>query len=256
MYNPELILPFILIGFLCVIHVLLTIKKTRSETKLKQDEQYILQKEVAVQEETYQKISAEIHDNITLTLSLSRLYLNDISPVESHDVNNKINLSSSLIRKAIDDLNDLSKSLSSEAIEKFGLVRSVEEQVNDVKKVGVFGIHFEVNGVARSIGSYKELILFRMIQESLNNIIRHANATSVTVSLSFDETTLHIEIRDNGVGFRTGETKPSCRGTGLKNMRKRAELLRAQLYIESLPRAGTIVKIIVPVNEKSQKECT
>lgn len=251
MYNPDLIIPFVLIGILCLLHLFLTIKKNKSDNKLLQDEHFILQKQIAVQEETFQKISAEIHDNISLTLSLSRLYLHDIDAA-SNEVSDRINCSASLIKRAIDDLNNLSKSLSSEAIEKFGLIKAIEEQVNDVRKAGMFEIDFNVNGVQRSFGSYVELIIFRMIQESFNNIIRHANANEVRITVAFETTALSIEIVDNGVGFSTATTNLKTTGSGLGNIRKRAQLLHAQLHIASLPHAGTTIRIRVPVNDKLQ----
>lgn len=251
MYNPDLIIPFVLIGILCVLHLFLTIKKNKSENKLLQDEQFIIQKQIAVQEETFQKISAEIHDNISLTLSLSRLYLHDIDIADPIEVNDKINCSASLIRRAIEDLNNLSKSLSSAAIEKFGLIKAIEEQVNDIRRTELFAINLEVKGVQRSLGSHSELIVFRIVQESFNNIIRHAGATEVNITLTYEATTLSIEIVDNGVGFNTCTTN-SHNGSGLNNIRKRAQLLHAQLYIASLPNHGTTIRTRVPVTDKLQ----
>lgn len=237
---------------LCVFHLCLSIRRNKSDGKLLSDEHDHLQKQIAVQEETFQKISAEIHDNISLTLCLSRLYLYDIDPTDNIQRSDKINLSASLIKRAIDDLNNLSKSLSADAIEKFGLVRAVEEQVNDVKRASVFAIRFEVNGVQRSFGSHRELVIFRMIQESLNNIIRHSRACEVNIIFTFDCAMLTVEITDNGVGFVQDSSIKKVGGSGLNNIRKRAQLLHAQLSITSLPHSGTSITIRIPFNDKPQ----
>src|SRR5688572_26974966 len=160
-----------------------------------------LQSQIEIQEQTFQKISTEIHDNISLTLSLSKIYLHDLNFNDHNDMFDKINLSVSLIKKAIGDLNGLSKSLNPDTIEKFGLIKSIEEQVNDIRKAELFKINFQVNGHPHSQGISTELIIFRMIQEALNNIIRHANATEANISLDYERTGLTVHIHDNGSGF-------------------------------------------------------
>lgn len=250
MYNPNLIVPLVLVGALCLLHVLLTTRKNKSDAALRKHEHEKLNIQVSAQEETCQRISAEIHDNISLTLSLSRLYLNDIDASDSSEVTSKINLSVSLIRKAIDDLNQLSKSLSSDAVEKFGLVKAVEEQINDIRQAGIFSINYDVHGTPRRLQSADELILFRILQESLNNIIRHAFANTVTIDIQFAEEYFALDIRDDGTGFNIAAASHRC-GSGLGNMRKRARLLHGKLTIHSSQFKGTHINITVPITDKS-----
>lgn len=207
-----------------------------------------LQSQIDIQEQTFQQISTEIHDNISLTLSLSKIYLHDLNFSDHADMSDKINLSVSLIKKAIGDLNSLSKSLNADTIEKFGLIKSIEEQVNDIRKAELFNINFQVNGPHHLPVICNELILFRMIQESLNNIIRHANATEVNISLEYERTGLTVRVHDNGSGFSTENILSNKKGFGLSNMRKRARLINAQLLVESQPQNGTTIKIHLPLN--------
>lgn len=206
-----------------------------------------MQSQIDMQEQTFQKISADIHDNISLTLSLSKIYLHDIDLNDQEDSNDKINMSVCLIKKAMDDLNNLSKSLNADSIQKFGLMRSVEGLVNDISLTQLFRIKLHVKGMSRSPSINDDLIIFRMIQEVLNNIIRHANATDVIIWMDFEKSNLKIRICDNGIGFNLHETDQHG-GSGLSNLKKRSQIINAALLIESAPMQGTTVKIIVPIN--------
>lgn len=208
----------------------------------------LLRSQIEIQEQTFHKISTEIHDNISLTLSLSKIYLHDLDFSDHADLGEKVNLSVYLIKKAIDDLNNLSKSLNRDSIEQFGLIRSVEEQINDISKAELFKIKFTVKGIPRSADVNSELILFRIIQEALNNIIRHANATHVSITMEFEKTSLIVRIRDNGSGFCTDDVKFTSNGSGISNMTKRAQVINARLQIKSKLQNGTTVKIALPLN--------
>ena len=210
-----------------------------------------MRSQIDVQEQTFQKISCEIHDNIALTLSLSKIYLHDIDFNDQTDANDKINLSVCLIKKAMDDLNNLSRSLNTDSIQKFGLIKSVQQLVNDISKTELFRITLNVKGTG-NLPVNDEVTTFRMIQEVLNNIIRHAHATEVIVRIDFEKSNLKVCISDNGIGFNADQSHEA--GTGLNNLNKRAQIINAGLRIESTPHQGTTVKIIVPLSNKLQLE--
>jgi two-component system, NarL family, sensor kinase len=236
-----------MIGLFYLVH---TFFNCKANSRKKKNQFNLMQSEIDMQEQTFQKISAEIHDNISLTLSLSKIYLHDLDFSDHADLQDKINLSVSLIRKAMDDLNNLSKSLNADGLQKFGLLKSVEVLVNDIARTQLFKIKLNVKGIPHPQPVYDELIVFRMIQETLNNIIRHANATEVIFWMDFEKSNLKIRISDNGEGFNVNEAD-RYEGTGLGNLKKRAQILNAALLIESLPTQGTTVKIIVPLNQYS-----
>ena len=210
-----------------------------------------MKSQIDVQEETFQKISCEIHDNIALTLSLSKIYLHDIDLNDQTDAHDKINLSICLIRKAMEDLNNLSKSLNADSVQKFGLAKTVEQLVNDVSKTELFNITLNIKGIGQ-LPVNDEVIIFRMIQEVLNNIIRHSDACEVIVWMDFERTNLKIRISDNGRGFDPANNTGS--GTGLDNLKKRAQILHAALVIESEAQQGTTVKIVIPISNNLHPE--
>ena len=231
-------------------YMLHTFFSRRQSISAKRNQLDLLRSEIEVEEQTLQKISCEIHDNIALTLSLSKIYLRDIDFNDQTDANDKINLSVCLIKKAMDDLNNLSASLNSDSIRKFGLAASVQQLVAAISRAELFSITLDLKGTGR-LPENDELVVFRMVQEALNNIIRHANATDVIVWMEFEKTNLHIRICDNGSGFNP-ESK--FVGTGLGNLKKRAQLINAVLNIESVPNMGTTVNIGVPFPNNQQQE--
>lgn len=233
-----------LIGAFYLLHTLFMPKTNRRCNKHHSDG--FAEAQIAVQEKVYQQISTEIHDNISLTLSLAKLYLHDLDLDDKNDVDDKINLSATLLKKAIDDLNNMAKTLNSDTITRFGLIRSVEELVSDVNKAELFSISMQLRGTPCNLVGSKELTIFRIIQESLNNVIRHANATIVNITLAYEHTALKICISDNGNGFHL--PKNSChRGSGIMNMHRRAAILKAKLEIKSKLHEGTSVNIAIPV---------
>jgi two-component system, NarL family, sensor kinase len=226
-----------------LIHAIYTRKQ--ASLREKQNQLDVVQSQINTQEQTFQKISCEIHDNISLTLSLSKIYLHDIDFTDQNDAHDKINLSVCLIKKAMDDLNNLSRSLNAESIQKFGLLKSVQQLVNDIGKAELFRISLNIKGTGPPPGATDELIIFRMVQEILNNIIRHAGATEVIIWMDFEKSNLRIRVYDDGIGF---DPNDSCTpGTGLDNLKKRAQIINAGLHIESAPHQGTTIKILIPL---------
>ena len=96
------------------------------------------------------------------------------------------------------------------------------------------------------LSSKKELILFRIVQEAINNIIKHSHATIVNITLEFSDQDLQIEIKDNGKGFDV--SLGNHEGSGLRNMRSRAELIGGTFQMRS-SNSGTIVSITTPAHE-------
>ena len=228
-----------------LLHIMYCRKQAKAQERKAQLN--LMQSQIDMQEQTFQKISCEIHDNISLTLSLSKIYLHDIDFSDHCDANDKINLSVCLIKKAMDDLNNLSKSLNADSIQKFGLLKSVEDLVSQISKSELFRIKLNVKGLTYDPAINDELIIFRMIQEVVNNIIRHASASEVIIWMSFEKANLKIRICDNGIGFNPDETCHN--GAGLDNLKKRAQIINATVRIESARMQGTTVNIIVPSNK-------
>jgi len=205
--------------------------------------------QLEMQEETLQYISREIHDNVGQFISLAKLNLNTLDFENLDIVAERIHDSADLLTKALDDLRDLSKSLSSDLIKTGGIKKAIELQVSQLEKTGRFHVLFEINDNYQYLNEKREIILFRILQEAVNNIVRHSGANEIIILLSCSDNQLKLYIQDNGGGFDTdfplnGSNKTS---SGINNMRKRAKLINAELNIESDIGKGTKITVTTPL---------
>lgn len=205
--------------------------------------------EIEIQEETLAHASREIHDNISLSLTLAKLHLNTFLLDENKEMS-YINESIELLGKTILDLNDLSKSLDGEIIFKFGLIHSIEDEMNRLNKNKFISFNFEVSGEIKPLDSGIELMIFRIIQEATNNILKHSKSTKADIILSYSEDILGIEIIDDGVGFQNSHSHYGKKQitSGIKNMRKRAQQINGDLEIQSDTNKGTNIILKIPIN--------
>lgn len=224
--------------------------KEKEQTKLLY-EQTLLQTQLEIQEQTLKNISQEIHDNVGQVLTLAKLNL-ATTAVDDSGAMEKIKTSQQLIGKAIQDLRDLSRSLNTDYVEEMGLLRSIEYELELLKKTGSIQTNFNISGDTEKLDKHKELILFRIVQEAIHNVIRHADAGKINATIVFNNHAMEICIEDNGKGFDlktlvTSENKSL--GLGIRNMHERATLIGARFSISSEPGAGTKLYLQVPLNE-------
>jgi signal transduction histidine kinase len=212
-------------------------------------ENELLQTKLLIQEQTFQNISREIHDNIGQKLSFAKLQLNSIViPENKHDADLLSDIIN-IITHSLDDLRDLSKSLNADYIQNNGLILALENQIFQLGKSGKHQMKLKVTGESQFLDVDKELILFRITQEALNNIIKHADATEITINLHYSKADLVLKISDNGIGFNVPNNKE---GQGLTNIKKRTEYLNGFLNIESIPTQGTFITIKMPLYEQTK----
>lgn len=198
----------------------------------------LLQSQVEIQEQTFNRISYEIHDNIGQALSLVRLNLNTMGSTPDPA---KIEATDELMGKAIADLRNLSHHLNTDYIKNVGLTEAVRQLLQTLERTGQYRTTLQEDEWWQEPKEDKLLILYRMIQEVVNNIIRHAGATAIDVVMKGGPCS-SVTVSDNGNGFdslSTGEY-----GIGLKNMMARAALIQASIDIASQRGSGTTVAIV------------
>jgi len=206
----------------------------------------ILQSELEMQEQTFESISMEIHDNVSQVLSVSKLNLSMIEEVH-RDVLEKINYSVDLMTHAMNDLRDLSRRLDADMIRQEGLVMAIEAYFAQLRKSVKTEIMFDNKGYSGYLGVEKELILFRILQEAVNNILKHAVAEKIDICLIQREGLLELVITDDGKGFSMHEVSSRLNGgAGIKNMQKRTRMINGEFDIESVPGEGTRIRIHLP----------
>jgi len=210
-----------------------------------QFEKSILQSELEIKEHTLNHVSQEIHDNVGQSLSVTKMQLNILGESETLQ-KPALRAAKDSLGKAMKDLRDIAKGLSSHRAARFSLVDNAREELERIRNVHLTDIICTVTGVEQSVREEKKLVVFRMIQECLQNIIKHANATKISLVFVYNATSLNIIIRDNGVGFDVQTTVEKQQGLGLQNIIQRAAIIGGHASISSTVSEGTIVNITIP----------
>ncbi|STD11692.1 sensor histidine kinase [Chryseobacterium carnipullorum] len=196
--------------------------------------------QVEIKEQTLNYIGQELHDDVGQKLSVVRLRQNQLISKLKNSEKEELNELSELLGECIQDIRNLSKTLITEQIIHFGLTESIEREVKRIQKLKLLKIEFITQKQDIDISPKHGLILFRIIQESINNILKHSRAKNVTIRVDDDQDTLRINISDNGKGFNTNQIQD---GSGLKNMEVRAKLIHAEFSIQSELDKGTQTSI-------------
>lgn len=210
----------------------------------------VLRTQLETQTQTFQTISQELHDNVGTLVSMAMVQLK--SPSVN---NNKKELSEahSLLDEAMDILRDISRSINPENIQRRGLAQSIRNEVDRMRRSRLFKATYSSDGVEFSIDPQKQIILFRIVQETLNNVIKHSGGNEVSVAVSFHEPFLAITVQDNGKGFVfQPEQGDFLNHSGLLNMNKRAKMIGATLWVNSELGKGTKVQLEYPAASSSQ----
>ena len=161
---------------------------------LKADHEHRLSSaQLEIQESTCQSISREIHDNINLSLTLVKLNLNTFDWINQNKAVQQLESSIQILGKAISDLGDISKKLNSEMLEGLGLISAIEYEIDRIRATNIFDIEFDIIGESIGLQRQKELIIFRIVQEAFNNIIKHANASSVKLKLHYSKSQILLK---------------------------------------------------------------
>ncbi|KIA90285.1 hypothetical protein OC25_24855 [Pedobacter kyungheensis] len=211
----------------------------------KQFAEQLLQSRLEMQEQTFDSISQEIHDNVGQLLSLARLQLSIAEQSEMNDKGLLADIKGN-IGNALTDLRDIAKSLSTSRIQQLTLIQAVEQELQRIGRSGTINCSVEVSGNEQAIAEQKKIITFRIVQESLQNILKHAAATNIAVGFEFLNEQLNISIADDGMGFSTDENIKAESGLGLQNIIKRSELIMGKATISSTINLGTKIILTIP----------
>ena len=201
------------------------------------------------QEEERMRIATDLHDRLGSMLSTIKLLFSSLD--EKIDANQKESIkqyetATNLIDDAVVEVRRISHNLGSGMVANFGLVKSIEELCDSVNQSGKIETKVLVYGYKAKVPLRIEVEIYRIVQEIVNNCIKHANASTLTVQLNQIEDILNITVEDNGVGF-SYEDKMDDSGMGLANIKRRAEKFGGSLHIDSGKGRGTTSIIEIPL---------
>jgi PAS domain S-box-containing protein len=205
----------------------------------------INQASVDSQEQERSEIGRELHDNINQVLTTTKLYL-ELSLSNEDMMKELVKKSSKNISKLINEIRQLSRSLMDPTIGDLGIIDSINDLIENINLTRKIHVDLQIDAtIEKVLDRNQKLTIFRTIQESLNNIIRHAKATKVTICITQTEQKLNLIIKDDGIGFQTASVK---KGAGLKNITNRVYLINGTFQIESKPGDGCQIMISFPIN--------
>lgn len=219
-------------------------RKRAHERTVVEFDHTLLQSRLEIQEQTFKTISQELHDNLGQILTLAKLNLNTLNLNDSEKAREKINGAIDLITQTIQSIRDVSRNLHADIISKVGLVQALESEIRMIEKLGILHPVFLVEGQPVALETDKSLIIFRIVQEALQNVVKHAQATMLEMQINFAADQIRLTIADNGKGFDWAQSKD--KGSGLRNMNDRARVIGAQFDMQPAPTNGTVITLTIP----------
>lgn len=204
-----------------------------------------LKAQLEIQEQTFHAISQEIHDNVGQMLSLAKVQINimheskEIDKIILRDVRENIG-------KAMADLRDLARSLNSDRIRGVSIHETLLQEAERINRTGIIRADVAVEGEAREMEPQKKLILFRILQESIQNCIKHAEASRISIHCRYGLEGISVSIQDNGKGFNLEAAQEPGNGQGLENIRTRVRLTGGVHHIQSRLNEGTHITLTIP----------
>jgi signal transduction histidine kinase len=210
----------------------------------KEFDQELIKTQQEIQEETLKHVGRELHDNIGQMLVMTTMQMNAAAKVVSKEAKTKVNSASETLKSTLEEVRALSKSLNSDVIYNLGFDATVKNEIERLNKTGLIQSSLSITGDKVEFENKKDkTILFRILQEFLSNTLKYAEAENLKVNLNYLTDKLEIRIEDDGVGF---DINVAEKGSGLINMQKRAELIKAKFNLESQPQNGTILTLSYP----------
>ena len=137
--------------------------------------------------------------------------------------------------------------MNPDLIKNIGLIKALKIEVKKLIEIAHLSVEFEIQGEPIFMDSERELIIFRIIQEAFNNIIKHSKASNVSLLLNYNEHNLNIQIKDNGIGFDKEISMSDMPiKAGLNNMETRSKIFGGDFKLKSFPSNGTEILVTVP----------
>jgi signal transduction histidine kinase len=228
------------------------------EERISADLQRLSARLVQAREDEQRRIARELHDEVGQALSAVKVQLAvaDRRLETMSGARALLAEAQASADDAIHSVRDLSHLLHPSALDDLGLVAALESLVSDFRRRHQIAIEFRHSGEDRRLRAETERAVYRIVQEALTNITRHANATTGSVHLDVQPSTLQITIEDNGVGFDVADVERpgKRRGLGLLSIRERVAGLAGYVRIDSTPGQGSLVDVQLPIDQPRPAE--
>ena len=235
-----------------------SIKYAIERKRAEEDHQKLLEQRIRslsiieAQENERRRISRELHDGLGQLLSAAKLnfgmidFVNNSNREKTTEIVKQVD---SIISKAIVEARRIAHDLRPTTLDDFGLIPALRILCQEFSKITGIKVKFQVSPALERIDPKVEIAIYRIIQESFNNISKYAESTEVSLDLYRNDKQVFVRVKDNGKGFDTEQvtkTKKAGSGFGLLNMKERAELIGGKVEIVSGPGIGT--ELLLEIN--------
>ena len=259
--NDQYIIPLFVAGSLLLalfifflIAYLLVQKRKQNKYQLEKQKMIfdhqnnILRTKIEEQEHTMDQISKELHDNVQSVLGFAQMSMYRIADLATSDEQLLvIDKTNKIIGQVLDDVHKLSHSLNSNFVKNIGLVEIITNDLENIRAAKNITYNVEVKGELYPLSPEKELHIYRMAQEAIQNCIKHAKATNINFALGYEPDSFSIKITDNGIGFDKNKIY-QMKGLGFLNMFQRARYVHGSLEVQSVPMKGSSVILTLNPN--------
>ncbi|ANE53111.1 PAS domain-containing protein [Flavisolibacter tropicus] len=206
-------------------------------------QKFISQTTIETQEQERSEIGKELHDNVNQVLTTTKLYL-DLSLSNSELKDELIAKSSQNIIYVINEIRQLSRSLMNPSLGDLGLIESINELLDNINLTGKLKIKLKAaHRLESTLSENQKLMIYRIVQEAINNALKHAKAKNVTITIQDTPQIVELFIADDGIGFNFDTVK---KGSGLKHIQNRVYLANGTLTVNSVPGKGSLIMINFP----------
>ncbi len=204
---------------------------------------------LTAEEKERKRIAADLHDGVGQLITAAWL---NLQVMEKQQVNEEqkelLTKTTLLVGESCKEVRQVSHNMMPNALLKKGLLNAIKEFTQQIDK-SVISISLQAEGLHTELNSITETILYRVVQECVNNSIKHAAATELDISIHNSEKGIDVLIEDNGKGFNTNFISEGKEGLGLQNIRSRISFLKGTVHWDSSPGNGTVVAIHIPPNQ-------
>lgn len=220
-------------------------EKEETERQHKLD---LLNAQLQIQQQTMQFIGSEIHDSVAQKLTLASIYTQQMEFENNAPViNDKLSSISKIINDTLVELRQLSKSLTDDTLQNASLDELIEMECNRVNAAGICYISFHAQGLP-VIDIDKKSSLLRIVQEFIQNSIKHASCKNIFITIQYRDAMLALDLKDDGKGFDTGIAQP---GSGLGNIRRRIQMLEGNYQLHSEIDNGVKLLVLIPLKKEA-----
>lgn len=228
---------FTSIGLIGVFAFILLIRSRNTASKRQKLQQKFSQDLIQIKEDESIRLARELHDSVGQKMMLlsKKIKLHNLDEI------------SILANSTLEELRSISKNLHPSIIEQLGITSAITTLINEVDKHTNLFFTNDINGIDGALDKESNLHVYRILQETLNNIVKHAEATTVFVTIEKNANTIKMVVKDNGKGFEPLKAKVESKSLGMKTILERSIIINSKLSIDSNLGKGTTVKLVIPI---------